>query len=123
MNEHQTICVSPIHSDRKMLAEDSPRGSPGGSDNCTGLTGTTFLNQEPDRLSNTTITILQSPHQSGRGPTPLGSEELTLPGCMETSGVQSRIREFQERLSKSYALHEEVQRKPILQPGEVESLV
>ena len=35
------------------------------------------------------------------------------------SGAQSRIREFQERLSKSYAPHgEEVQRNPILQPGE-----
>ena len=33
--------------------------------------------------------------------------------------MQSRIREFQERLSKSYAPHgEQVQRKLILQPGE-----
>ena len=33
--------------------------------------------------------------------------------------MQSRTREFQEELSKSHALHgEEVQKKPILQPGE-----
>ena len=95
MDEHQTICISPIHPPRKMLAEDSARGSQGNSDDCTGLAGTTVvssLNREPDRPSRTATANPQSPHQSSRGPTPLGSEELTLPGCMETvwSAVQNQ---------------------------------
>ena len=121
MDEHQTKCISLVHSPRNMLAEELARGSPEDSDNCTGLAMTTLvssLNREPDRPSNTATANPQSPHQSSRGPTPLGSEELTLPGHIN-SGVQSRTREFQEKLSKSYAPHgEEVQRKPTLQPGE-----
>ena len=95
MVEHQIICISPIHSHREMLAEDSPRGSPGDSDDCTRLAGTTLvssLNREPDRPSNTATANPQSPRQSGRGPTPPGSEEPTLPGRMETvwSAVQNQ---------------------------------
>ena len=43
MDEHQTICTSPIHSPRKMLAEGLAGGSLGDSDNCTGFAGTTLV--------------------------------------------------------------------------------
>ena len=50
------------------------------------------LNREPDRPSSTATANPQSTHQSSRGPTPLGSEEPTLPGRMETvwSAVQNQ---------------------------------
>ena len=52
-------------------------------------------------------------------PHPLVARNRLCLAAWRPSGVQSRIREFQERLSRSYAPHgEEVQRKPILQPGE-----
>jgi len=52
-------------------------------------------------------------------PHPLVVRNQLYLAAWRLSGVQSRIREFQEKLSKSYAPHgEEVQRKLILQPGE-----
>ena len=115
MDEHQTICISLVHSPRNMLAEELARGSPEDSDNCTGLAMTTLvssLNREPDRPSNTATANPQSPHQSSRGPTPLGSEELTLPGHIN-SGVQSRTREFQERLPSHMLLMEKRYRESL----------